>query len=132
MSMFQQTKIFLVQSSDLAKDALHIYVALALFLGACLAFGWEGRQWKPWLLVLLAALAGEAWDIRDTLANGGPVRIGGNWKDLWNTMLAPTVLMLAARYTDAFKPAAPARESEGSGDQPQLPGGALHGERDVL
>lgn len=125
MSTFQQMKIFLVHSSDLAKDALHIYVALALFLGSCLLFGWKGRQWKPWLVVLLAALAGEAWDIRDTLANGSTVRIGANWKDIWNTMLAPTVLMLAARYTDVFKPVE-------SGDEPQAPGAALHGERDVL
>lgn len=125
MSMFQQMKIFLVQSSDLAKDALHIYVALALFLGSCLLFGWKGRQWKPWLVVLLAALAGEAWDIRDTLANGSSLRIGANWKDIWNTMLAPTVLMLAARYTDVFKPVE-------SGDEAQAPGAALHGERDVL
>lgn len=131
MSMFQQMKIFLVHSSDLAKDALHIYVALALFLGSCLLFGWKGRQWKPWLVVLLAALAGEAWDIRDTLANGSSLRIGANWKDIWNTMLAPTVLMLATRYTDVFKPAPPTVGDE-SGDEAQAPGASLHGERDVL
>lgn len=138
MSIFQQAKLFLMESTDLAKDALHVHVALVLFLGACLLFGWKARQWKPWLLVLLAALVGEAWDIRDSLADDDPLKFSGNWKDLWNTMVLPTVLLLAARYTNLFdKPEVPAdddpvKDDGESGDEAQLRAAALGGERDVL
>ena len=102
MSPLQQTKLFLVEHLALAKDALHIYVALAVFLGACLVFRWKAAQWKPWLAVLAAALLGEAWDLRDSLVYDTPIALANNWKDVWNTMLVPTVLMLAARYTRVF------------------------------
>ena len=103
MSPLQQTKRFLVEHLDLAKDALHIYVALTVFLGACLLFKWKAAQGKPWLLVLAVALTGEAWDLRDSLVYHTRIDLWGNWKDLWNTMLVPTVLMLAARYTRVFR-----------------------------
>ena len=62
MSLLQQVKMVIIEYTHLAKDALHIYVALAIMLGACFAFGWKVRQWRPWLLVLAVALAGEYWD----------------------------------------------------------------------
>jgi hypothetical protein len=103
MSPLQQTKLVIVDHLGLAKDALHIYVALIVFLGGCLLFKWKATQWKPWCLVLAAALLGEAWDLRDSLAYGTPVHLAANGHDVWNTMLVPTVLMLAARYTRVFK-----------------------------
>ena len=65
MSLFHQAKLFLIDTTGLDKDALHIHVSLILYLGSCLAFRWKAKQWMPWLIVLLAALAGEALDIRD-------------------------------------------------------------------
>lgn len=102
MSPLQQTKLMLVDHIGLAKDALHIYVALIIFIGSIVLFKWRARQWKPWLLVLAAALVGEIWDLRDSWVYDTPVNLWANWKDVWNTMLLPTVLMLAARYTKAF------------------------------
>lgn len=102
MSPLQQTKLFIVEHLSLTKDALHIYVALIVFFGSCLLFKWKAAQWKPWLLVLAAALLGEAWDLRDSLVYDTPIRLAGNWKDIWNTMLVPTMLMLAARHTRVF------------------------------
>ena len=99
MSPFQQTKLMIVDHLHLAKDALHIYVALIVFFGSCVCFKWKAKQWKPWFAVLAAALLGEAWDIRDSLTYGTPLALAGNWKDIWNTMLVPTVLMLLSRYS---------------------------------
>lgn len=103
MSPLQQTKLFIVQNLGLAKDALHIYVAVIVFVGSCLLFRWKATQWKPWCLVLAAALLGEAWDLRDSLVYGTPVRLAANVHDVWNTMLVPTALLLAARYTQVFR-----------------------------
>lgn len=122
MSLFQQVKLFLVDTTGLDKDALHIHVSLIFYLGSCLAFRWKARQWMPWLVVLLAALTGEALDIRDQLASPVPVDWAESVKDMVNTLLAPTLIMMAARLSPLFGgtsrhqakvPARPAR-SEGN------------------
>lgn len=103
MSPFQHAKLALVDMTGLAKDALHIYVSLAVFFGACLIFRWKAWQWKPWLLVLLAALAGEALDLRDQYAIGCPFEWGESAKDFVNTAMVPTILMLSARLSGLFR-----------------------------
>jgi hypothetical protein len=103
MSPLQAVKWWLVQHVDLAKDALHIYVALTLFLGSAALLRWPIRSWKPWALVLAAALIGEAWDLRDSMAYHDPIHLGGNIKDIWNTLFWPTVFLLLARYTSLFE-----------------------------
>jgi hypothetical protein len=106
MSPLQTAKFWLVHHVDLAKDALHIYVALGLFLGSALAFRWSIRSWKPWAVVLAAALIGEVWDLRDSLVYHTPIDLWGNWKDIWNTMFWPSALLLLARFTQLFERAA--------------------------
>lgn len=102
MGPLQAVKLWLVQNVGLAKDALHVYVGLGLFLGCALAFRWNLRSWKPLAIVLLAALAGEAWDLRDSLTYHTPIDPWGNWKDIWNTMFWPTTIVLLARTTNLF------------------------------
>ena len=111
MSPLQTVKYWLIQHFSLAKDALHIYVALLLFFGTALAFKWPLRSWKPWAIVLAAALIGEAWDLRDSAAYHTRVDLWGNWKDVWNTMFWPTAILLLARFTPLF----------GSGDRLKQP-----------
>ncbi|WP_447727048.1 hypothetical protein [Sphingomonas koreensis] len=101
-SLFQTAKLWLVDSTGLAKDALHIHVGLIVFFAVALIFRWPLRSWKPWAVALVAALAGEAWDIWDTLAEGRRIVPSANWKDLWNTMLWPTAILLLARGTRLF------------------------------
>lgn len=98
-SALQAVKWWLVQHAGLAKDALHIYVALTLFFGSCLLFRWPVRSWKPWLVVLAAALAGEAWDLRDSVAYRTRIDLWANWHDIWNTLFWPSVILLLARRT---------------------------------
>jgi thiol:disulfide interchange protein len=102
VSQFQQAKMWLVETLHLAKDALHIYVALLVFFGACLLFRWKAWQWKPWLCVLAVALAGEVWDLGDSFAKSERLDFYESLKDLWNTMLVPTLLVLLARYSALF------------------------------
>jgi hypothetical protein len=101
-SIFQTAKIWLVDSTGLAKDALHIHVGLIVFFAAALVFRWPLRSWKPWAAALAVTLAGEAWDIWDTIDEGRRILPAANWKDLWNTMLWPTAILLLARGTRLF------------------------------
>lgn len=99
MSPLQQAKLFLVDHLDLAKDALHIYVGLIVFFGVVALFRLSLRDWRPLLAVLLVAVAGELWDVIDTLGEGRTPMLGRNWKDIWNTMFWPVALFLIARHT---------------------------------
>lgn len=102
MSWLQSSKLWLIGQTHLAKDALHIYVALGLFFGSALLFGWKLSSWKPWSVVLAAALLGEAWDIRDRIVGGFAIDLWGDWHDIWNTMFWPSVILLLARRTRLF------------------------------
>ena len=102
MSEFQQAKMWLAETLHLGKDALHVYVALLVFFGACLLFRWKAWQWNPWLCVLGIALAGEVWDLGDSFVGGARLDFAASLKDLWNTLLVPTLLVLLARYSPVF------------------------------
>jgi hypothetical protein len=104
VSDFQQAKVWLSNTLHLSKDALHIYVALIVFFGTCLLFRWKASQWRPWLCVLVAALAGEAWDISDSIHYVEPIGYWASAKDLANTMAVPTLLVVLARWTAVFRP----------------------------
>lgn len=89
----------LVQLLGLPKDALHIYVGLAIFLAAAALLRRPLGSWPPIAVVAAAALIGESWDLIDTHAAGASPHWDRNWHDLWNTCFWPAVLFLLARYT---------------------------------
>lgn len=102
VSELQIAKLWLVGNLGLAKDALHIYVGLIVYLGSALAFRWRLKDWRPFAVVVAVALIGEIWDIRDTLSEGRKVRGWANWHDVWNTCFWPLVLLLLARFSMLF------------------------------
>lgn len=104
MSPLQSTKFWLLQHLGLAKDALHVHVGLLLFVGSALLFRWPIRSWKPWAVAAAGALAGEIWDLRDSMVYHTRIDLWGNFHDLWNTMLWPTLLLVLARTTALFGP----------------------------
>ena len=99
MSAFQQTKVALVQLLGLPRDALHIYVGLAIFLAAAALLRRPLGSWLPIAAVVAAALIGEAWDLVETRASGARPHYGRNWHDVWNTCFWPAALFVLARYT---------------------------------
>ncbi len=103
MSPLQQIKLLVVEHSHLSKDSLHIYVAMTLFLGSALLFRWPLKSWKPWLVVLAAALAGEAWDLRDSVVYDTRIYLLANARDVVNTIFWPTILMFLARWTRVLR-----------------------------
>lgn len=103
MSLFQEAKLLLVEATNLSKDALHIYVGLGVMLLAAILLRRSLKDWRPLAAASLAALAGEVWDVIDTLSHGGTPRWSLNWKDVWNTLFWPMILFVLARFTSVLR-----------------------------
>ncbi len=94
---WEQVKSTIAVWTELERDALHIYAAILLQIGSAAVLRRSLASPLPWLAVLAAALANEVLDIR---RDG----VFENWErsaalhDLWNSMLAPTILLLLARF----------------------------------
>jgi len=101
-SAVQAAKLAIVAVTGLAKDALHIYVGLAVFL-LILAL-WPGgrRTWWPLLAVVLVAIGGELFDLQDDLVSLGYWRWSASLHDVLNTVFWPAVLSAAMRWTSLF------------------------------
>ncbi len=103
LSIFQSAKLAAIEATNLSKDALHIYVGLGVMLFVVIVLRKSLRDWQPLAAVLLAALAGEIWDVADTYTHGGTPCFDANWKDIWNTLFWPAVLFGLARFTRVLK-----------------------------
>jgi len=101
-SIFQSLKLTLVSLTSLSKDALHIYVGMGLYLGACWLVRRSRHKWIPMLVVLIAAALGEILDARGDLASLGHWRWGASAHDFINTLFWPTVVALLLRWTSIF------------------------------
>lgn len=98
-SAVQAAKLAIVAFTGLAKDALHIYVGLAVFLLILALWPGSRRTWWPLLLVLLVAVGGELLDLLDDLASLGYWRWGASLHDVLNTAFWPAALSGVMRWT---------------------------------
>jgi hypothetical protein len=96
-SAVQSIKLAIVAATGLSKDALHIYVGLAVFLAAAVVLRKPLRSIVPWLVIFAMAIAGEVLDMRDDIASLGYWRWGASLHDVLNTLFWPTVLLLIAK-----------------------------------
>ncbi|GAA4643640.1 hypothetical protein GCM10023115_16000 [Pontixanthobacter gangjinensis] len=121
MNPLNDFKIAIVDFTGLAKDALHIYVALGVFIAACLIFRWRALEWKPVLLVLAVAICGEIFDMRHNALRENDPFVLASLHDVWNTLLVPLIIFAAARYSRIFeKPKPPKAEAVVSGNEPEM------------
>ena len=90
--MLNALKTSLSELLHLSKDALHIHLGLAIYLIVFLTLSRGRRLWLPWATVLAFELVNEGVDI----FNHGPstAELGGSAKDIFNTMLWPTVILV--------------------------------------
>jgi CHASE2 domain-containing sensor protein len=115
-----QVKLAVVEFTGLDMDALHVHagvlgqIAAAIVLRRTLASPW------PWLLVLLAALGNEWFDLAYETWPTRDEQYGESVTDLWNTMLLPTLLLVACRFLPGLfvKRAQPSRETRDEGASP--------------
>jgi hypothetical protein len=102
-STIQAIKLTIVAATGLDKDALHIYIGLAVFFSTLAIFKKPLRSVWPWLTVLVIAIAGELLDRRDDIASLGYWRWKASLHDILNTQFWPAAIMLLARLTKLFQ-----------------------------
>jgi hypothetical protein len=87
----------------LAKDALHIYGAVAIQILSALLVRRSLAHWLPWLVVLVVELINEWGDMWfGEEAHIQQWQIDGAVHDIWNTMVLPTILLLLVRYAPSL------------------------------
>lgn len=85
--------------TGLEKDALHIHVALLIYILTSLLIVRGGKGQLPWFVVLAVELFNEFLDFRRHDPINGIYPWEESAKDLWNTMLWPSILVILARNT---------------------------------
>jgi hypothetical protein len=115
---WHQIKLWVSGASGLDMDALHVHVgvlaqvAVAVLLRKRLSSPW------PWLAVAAAAFANEAYDFQYEIWPTRWQQFLESVKDVWNTMILPTVILLLARYAPGLfvRPSTdPGEAGEGGG-----------------
>lgn len=111
---FNTFKIDIVETTGLAKDALHIYVGIGVYLLCLLVLRpvikSQGiRSFIALIIVTGVALLGEYLDNRDTiealgLAGISREQIVASIRDLINTCLLSYVLFALSKWTTIFHP----------------------------
>lgn len=97
LSSFQEFKIYIVEMTNLSRDALHIYAGLLVFLTVAFLHHRQLRSYYAILLTLLVAVGAELMDARDDLINYGHWRIDASLHDVINTCFWPFVIWVAAK-----------------------------------
>ncbi|MEQ9637754.1 MAG: hypothetical protein RLW68_16935 [Devosia marina] len=93
--MLNRIKTELSELLFLSRDALHIHIGLGIYVAAMLLFRRGPASIVPWLVVLVAQLANE---LLDAIHHGVlDIDLTGALRDIGNTMLWPTVVLLVAR-----------------------------------
>lgn len=98
-------KEWLEVSIGLQEDALHVHAGLVCLFAAALLVRRPLASPIPWLILLTLALANEAYDLhydawpdRADVHPNRDAQFAESLKDLWNTMLVPTVLLFLCRF----------------------------------
>jgi len=111
---FTAFKMNVVETTGLAKDALHIYVGVGIYLLCLVALRpiikSQGiRSFIALIVVTCIALLGEYLDNRDTIESLGLTglsrdQILASIRDLINTCMLPYVLFALNKWTTIFRP----------------------------
>jgi len=95
-----EIKNWLELLTGLDRDSLHIYAGVGVQLIVALILRRSLASPVPWLLVAVAALTNEYYDysvVPDPL-NGTSEYFDGAVRDVWNTLLLPSLFLVIARY----------------------------------
>jgi len=95
-------KEWLAEASGLGMDALHVHagvlglIAFAILLRRRLSSPW------PWLAVAAVTFANEYYDLRYEVWPNRDDQLGESARDVWTTLLLPTLLLMLARFAPAL------------------------------
>ncbi len=91
-----QLKMVALEATGVSRDALHVMVGVGGQVLAALVLRRTLASPLPWLAVLIAELANEWFDLTYEVWRDRPMW-PGSVKDVWVTMLVPTLLLLLVR-----------------------------------
>jgi hypothetical protein len=97
MRTWYKSKMAIEHASVVSSDALHLAVGPLLWLAAAIALRKRLADWLPWLVVLAAASINEGVDLWIERWPSPREQYAETTKDIFLTILLPTVLMLAVR-----------------------------------
>jgi hypothetical protein len=92
-------KQWLSGTSGLDMDSLHVHAGVLAQVGVAFVLRLRLSSLWPWLAVAAAVLANEYYDYQYEVWPTREEQFFESVKDVWNTMLLPTVLALLARFT---------------------------------
>lgn len=101
--MYNALKTDVAEFLGIAKDALHIHIGLALFVGFIVLLRRSPASLLPWLGVLGLELVNELMDILHWHTGAFSFEPGDSLKDIANTMAWPTIALVGFRLAEAQK-----------------------------
>ena len=93
-SFYQSIKQTVLTISGLSKDAIHLYVGMAVFSVWVVLFKKAIRSFKSLLPVIAVALLMESIDIWDNFHTIGKLRLLASLHDILNTVFWPLMMVL--------------------------------------
>jgi hypothetical protein len=99
----QAIKQAIVLTIGLSRDALHIYVGLAVLLIMAFVLRKKLSSLIPLSIVFFVAILGEIVDMRDDMLTIGYWRLNASIHDVVNTVFWPTVLTLFHKASLIFR-----------------------------
>jgi hypothetical protein len=124
--LFNFLKTELSEFIGLSKDALHVHLGLLVFLLAMVIFRRSAASLVPWACVLALQVGNELIDTFHWYNGVLEFNLAGSLKDMVNTMLWPTLILLLARYTRLLgsspKSGAPLEHTTAPSEEPMHPG----------
>lgn len=117
-ALFTEQKTWLVATTALGRDALHVYFGLSVFMAVRLLWRRPGGGPAAWLGVLVLAVIGEWLDMTTQANNAMVLPLAAHWHDIWNTMFWPTVLLFVGHWLQPK--AGPASEASGEDAERRL------------
>lgn len=99
-----ELKNWLELSTGLDRDSLHIYAGVGVQLAAAMCCRRSVASPLPWLFVAVVALANEYYDYAfvPEAMRGNQVFYDEAVRDIWNTLLLPSVFLLIAKFRPSW------------------------------
>src|SRR5947209_1040154 len=79
-------------------DALHVYAGVSIQLGAAVILRRSLKSPWPWLVVAGVEFANEVYVYTYETWPDRDIQFAEGLRDMWNTMVLPSLLLLLARY----------------------------------
>ena len=97
-STYQLMKIHVLNAVDLSRDAIHIYVGMAVLLLFVIIFQRGRFSLVSLVPVFVVAIIMEVFDLYDDSRTFGYLRWDASLHDVINTVLWPAILVFLARF----------------------------------